>query len=187
MAAYVSLICAWCGKSFERQARIVRAKKAKKTTCSQECRLNEKRRAQLDFWSLVDRTDKDGCWPWIGGIDTNGYGFFEQDGKHIIAHRRAYELTNGTIPLGIGYHGTEIRHECDNPPCCRPSHLVPGTHMDNMIDMVSRGRSVLKLTEVQVREIREDDRPYAEISRDYGISRPTISNIKYRTTWKHVV
>jgi hypothetical protein len=186
MAAYISLTCAWCGKSFERLAKIVRAKKAKKTTCSQECRMNEKRRAQLDFWSLVDILSPGECWPWKGGIDTNGYGFFEEENRHVIAHRRAYEKHHGAIPEGDGYHGTVIRHTCDNPPCCNPGHLVPGTQADNNLDTKSRKRLKVKLTEDDVRAIRADIRPYAEICAQYGISRPTISNIKYRTTWSDV-
>jgi uncharacterized protein YerC len=55
-----------------------------------------------------------------------------------------------------------------------------------MVDMISRRRRALKLTEDQVRSIREDNRVYSEISKDHGISVPTISNIKCRVTWKHV-
>jgi hypothetical protein len=186
MAAVITLECACCGKTFLRPAKQFKADKSKAVFCGRTCFLKQKKRAQWDFWSFVDKKGEDECWPWKGGIDSNGYGYFEENDKHVISHRRAYELTNGPIPKGEGYHGTVIRHTCDSPSCNNPSHLIPGTHQDNMVDMISRRRTKLKLTEDQVRAIREDARPYGEICKEYGISRPTVSNIKWRTTWKHV-
>lgn len=88
------------------------------------------------FWSYVEKQGPGECWPWRGGLFTNGYGQFRLGKRKIKAHRAAYELTHGPIPNGlIG------RHTCDNPPCCNPAHVATGTHADNSRDRVERGRS----------------------------------------------
>lgn len=51
------------------------------------------------------------------------------------ANRVAWILTHGEIPDGL-----IILHRCDNPPCCNPRHLKPGTQRDNTEDKMRRGR-----------------------------------------------
>lgn len=91
--------------------------------------------AQPEFWTRVDLTSTDGCWPWTGSHGTTGYGQLQIGGQKIGAHRRAWELTFGPIPEGM-----YICHHCDNPPCVRPDHLYVGTASDNNHDAVVRGR-----------------------------------------------
>jgi hypothetical protein len=87
------------------------------------------------FWSKVDIRGKDECWEWRGGRFKlkHDYGAFHYCGNATQAHRVAFFLSNGFWP-------EECRHKCDNPPCCNPSHLLDGTHQDNVNDMVERGR-----------------------------------------------
>lgn len=123
--------------------------------------INEER-----FWSKVDRSDPDGCWPWLAGRHFRGYGFFAVNGRNVRANRVAYRLQVGPIPPGLF-----VCHRCDNPPCVRGDHLFLGTHQDNMDDMAAKGRRYRppvkakperpkrprgrhRLTAVQVREIR---------------------------------
>ena len=87
------------------------------------------------FWSHVV-TMPNGCMEWTGATDPKGYGHGTVNGGHFAAHRRAWELANGPIPNGL-----HVCHHCDNPPCCNPEHLFLGTMKDNMMDMVSKGRS----------------------------------------------
>lgn len=87
------------------------------------------------FWAQVDRRSDDDCWPWLGAT-TKGYGSFSIGKKKLYAHRFAWELYYGhAMPddrLGL--------HECDNPPCCNPRHVRPGTHKDNITDAATRKR-----------------------------------------------
>lgn len=88
------------------------------------------------FWRLVDRSNSDGCWPWLGTRGSKGYGFFTVNGSPTGAHRWILGALRGDA---LTAHEV-ARHTCDNPPCCRPDHLLVGTHSDNMLDSVARGR-----------------------------------------------
>jgi hypothetical protein len=71
--------------------------------------------------------------------DFRGYGrlgFGGHNGGVGWAYRIAYQLTKGPIPKGY-----DVRHfVCHHPPCCNPKHLILGTRVDNVSDMVAAGR-----------------------------------------------
>lgn len=80
----------------------------------------------------------DGCWEWQGNRSIDGYGIVSNHVYGITregAHRVMYKLHKGPIPEGL-----VIRHKCDNPPCVNPEHLEVGTALDNINDMLDRGR-----------------------------------------------
>lgn len=63
------------------------------------------------------------CWPWLGGLRSNGYGTFavKRNGKwtQTTAHRALYEECLGSIP-----DGWEIDHVvCQNRACMNIEHL----------------------------------------------------------------
>jgi hypothetical protein len=99
------------------------------------------------FWRKVDQTSEtSSCWPWVGSRDMGGYGIFHRARKGepriaMRAHRLAFVLTSGAIPVDRPM----ILHGCDNPPCCNPGHLHPGTAGDNSREMVERGRHWTRL------------------------------------------
>jgi hypothetical protein len=86
-------------------------------------------------WTVTDS----GCWEWNGRRVDGNYGAFDAvrlGFSGARAHRVMYEHHVEPIPDGL-----DLRHKCDNPPCVNPDHLIPGTRLDNMRDMVERGRN----------------------------------------------
>lgn len=78
------------------------------------------------------------CWEWCGTIGSHGYGVIGKGGKDskiLTTHRLAFEICNGGIPLGL-----YVLHRCDNRRCVNPHHLFLGTHLDNVRDMLAKGR-----------------------------------------------
>lgn len=105
------------------------------------------------FWRRVDKSGD--CWTWRGQKDGDGYGRVLLDGgKSTGAHRAAYALVHGEIAAGL-----KILHKCDNPPCCNPDHLAPGSQKQNMQECIERGRKDLKRLSSSVK---------AAIARDPG-------------------
>src|SRR6476620_3614504 len=103
------------------------------------------------------------CWLFEGALDQNGHGNVRVKGGRWgwttkKAHKVAYEHHKGPLPKPVcercGIEGEGwcekcgkklkklvVRHTCDVRNCVNPDHLVPGTHNENMKDMVERGRS----------------------------------------------
>lgn len=75
------------------------------------------------------------CWEWTAGRKGR-YGLFSIDGHPHRTHRVSYETFKGPIPEGL-----MVCHACDNTLCVNPSHLWLGTQLDNMQDMISKGRA----------------------------------------------
>ena len=87
------------------------------------------------FWSQVDQSGgADACWEWQGQRNAKGYGVFSLLGE-TGAYRVAYRLIKGDIAPAM-----RLLHSCDNPPCCNPAHLTEGTHLENMLDKIAKGR-----------------------------------------------
>lgn len=109
---------------------------------------------ESQFWAKVDKLESDECWIWRGARCRLGYGrawIVTEPNKRerLLAHRIAYVLHNGPIPLG--YY---VCHRCDNPSCVNPKHLFLGTQKANMADMVAKGRRPKKLSAVDVFDLR---------------------------------
>lgn len=174
------------------------------------------------FWKFVLKPDtEDGCWTWVGGTTTAGYGIIGAGGRNgasLLAHRVSWEIHNGPITDGLF-----VCHHCDNPSCIRPSHLFLGTQKDNLQDASRKGHmhnwqvlhpefirrgelhwsrfhperiargegmTTAKLTETDVREIRElyaTGKYYQrQLANMFGVTQSNIWCVVSRQTWKHV-
>jgi hypothetical protein len=67
-----------------------------------------------------------GCWLWLAGQNSNGYGKFSINGRRVYAHRYSYERYVGVIPEGL-----QIDHKCRVRCCVNPSHLEIVTAKEN--------------------------------------------------------
>jgi hypothetical protein len=137
------------------------------------------------------------CWEWEGGRSKAGYGKIlgpPPARKTLLAHRVAWEAHNAEpIPPGL-----MVCHSCDNPCCVNPSHLFLGSHLDNMADMVRKGRAsaqrgaaaaASKLAERDILAIRQAGAAgiaQASIASRFNTTRSNVSAILRGKTWKHL-
>ncbi len=77
-----------------------------------------------------------GCWLWTGTTDRFGYGQSWHNGRHAKSHRLSWFLAYGSDAGEM-----LVLHRCDNPPCVNPAHLFLGTNIDNVRDMMRKGRT----------------------------------------------
>lgn len=164
-------------------------------TCKQHF---EKARPQEVYCSLkcaieprIDRRGPDECWPWTGGLVMGyGAGTFQ---------KRRYKVSRWVLEQRLGHSLGKLQalHRCDNPACCNPDHLFPGSNLDNMRDKMSkgRGRSIspklrgsdhgrARLTEQDVRYIWENrSQGPTALGKQLGVSKSAVSRIIYGKNW----
>jgi hypothetical protein len=145
------------------------------------------------FWEKVDKTTTpDGCWPWTECLDQDGYGRIWVNGRHRLAHQIALELVGFVRPFAR----LVVRHLCDNPPCCRPSHLRIDTQPANTADRDSKGRQArgehngrAKLRQQDVDEIRRlyaaDGISQRALANQFNVHCTTIRDILSGKIWQH--
>jgi len=116
------------------------------------------------------------CKLWQGAVDDGGYGvvYNPETKSNVGVTRLTWMLERGPIPPGH-----MICHRCDNPPCYDIDHLFLGTALDNVHDMLSKGRNVThgKLAETDILAINLAllaGQTQSAIASQYGVSQPAI-------------
>lgn len=137
------------------------------------------------FWKYVDKKSNNECWNWTASYFVNGYGQIRVNKKKILSHRFSWEIHFGEIPKDLC-----VLHKCDNRKCVNPSHLFLGTHADNVKDRDNKNRQYSKLTNYQVKEIKQlcnkGNCYQKEIAKVFNVSRQTIGMIKNNKIWRHI-
>lgn len=192
--------CIKCGNEYYKRFEDSKLQWEARIYCSMSCKnisegLLRKIPIEERFWRFVSKGSEDSCWEWIGTHDGNGYGhIMRETGKSPAkAHRVSYEMHKGPIPKGL-----VVRHECDNPKCVNPKHLILGTQKDNVDDMVKRCRQnkkslqnlnhKKKLDLQQIEEIkginfralngRGEGELMSDVAKAYSVCTHTIRKIK---------
>jgi DNA-binding transcriptional regulator YiaG len=149
----------------------------------------------------------DYCHEWLGAFDQDGYGLFWFDKISYRAHRFSYKRVNPNEDI----FDRVIMHNCDNPSCVNPQHLVNGTILENNRDRNAKNINAKyentalfrinqeikgekshcsKLKEIDVKEIRllysAGKMLQPALAKQYGVSQAVISSLILRKTWKHV-
>ena len=161
-------------------------------------RAEERRRLHPLKERLLAKLDRSGgpnaCWVWTGHRDNRGYGVYKTRGKARKAHRLVYEALVGPIDDDLA-----LLHNChplpDNPACCNPKHLRPGTHEENSIEAGMKGQMLKgerhggsKLTEEQVSllfELRRAGVGSKDLAIEFGVTQTTVNRILAGAAWAH--
>ena len=128
-----------------------------------------------------------GCWEWRGAKSGDGYGRVEVGGRRRAIHRLVYSLCVAPLDKRVF-----VLHECDNPPCCRPDHLMVGTELTNLQDCVAKGRSPGgKLTAEQIEYIRQRAATGPRgiqrvLAKELGVSLTAITDVVRHQTHQHL-
>ena len=132
--------------------------------------------------SLTDNS----CWLWIGKTEKHGYARAMIDGTRKLVHRLSWELFIGPIADGM-----DICHKCDTPRCIRPTHLFEGTHRDNIVDAVAKGRVIppvrprkinLEIAE-KIRSDVHNGLSLRKTASKYNVSKRLVLFIKQSKIW----
>lgn len=139
------------------------------------------------------------CWIWYPIIDRYGqmHIHYYNNGIRTMEtfrpHRVAYVIANGPFDWDLN-----INHTCDNPPCCNPGHLWPGTQQEGMADMLNKGRRAstkgekngrAKLTPDDIKKIffkRAMGYTLKELGKEFSVSFGQIGHILNHGRWEHL-
>ncbi len=143
------------------------------------------------FYSKMNIKSESECWGWRAAR-SGGRGRFNVSGCSMPAYRVSFWLERGPFNLSLF-----ICHRCDNPNCCNPAHLFAGSHDDNVLDAMIKGRircgdaHVTRiLTEAEVAYARAAHIPYkrtiAMLAKELGVKFRTLRDAVEGVNWRSV-
>ena len=115
------------------------------------------------------------CLIWRRGLTTGGYGLTSHNGRQVLAHRLAYEITRGSIPNNL-----QILHMCNRRSCIQPAHLYAGTPQENAEDRKAKTQNWF-MTESM---FEKHNRQVAECSK-YVWPEPSHTQLSHRSQPEH--
>lgn len=121
------------------------------------------------------------CWNFTGFIQNN-YGSVSIMGKRKGAHVMSCEIKEKR-PIVKGEHTV---HLCGNSICIAPHHLCFNTVRFNSLSSLKNSK-VSKLTEDNVRKIRNLVFSKKDLAIEFDVSEDTIRNVRDGRTWTHVI
>lgn len=108
------------------------------------------------FWAKVEKTQT--CWLWKGKPTPDGYGMFHigkfQSKTNLLAHRAAFLILHGRLPIPNGLH------KCNTRLCVRvgPGHVYEGTMGNNGADLAltlaQRDRRAVRWAVVELKALK---------------------------------
>lgn len=171
--------CPTCNRHFDKA-------KKQEVYCSMECAILPR----------IQQGSEDECWPWLGGL-VMGYGAG-------TFHKRRYKVSRWMLARKLGRElepGENALHRCDNPKCCNPAHLFPGTLADNNRDKMEKGRwkggwpvpvgvrhGKAVLDEEKVKRIWKERHTTSqvELADEFGVTKGAIWRVMHGKSWTHV-
>lgn len=112
--------------------------------------------------------------------NAHGYASAYYQGKYTMRHRKAFCIANG---VNLADLVGVVRHTCDNKRCEEPTHLLLGTHADNIADTCGKAGSQVKTRVLSDAEVAEVRRLFTlgatrnELTTRYGVKYQTIKQI----------
>jgi hypothetical protein len=174
---------------------------ARRTKITEPLLSNSQSEVAIRFWPKVRViADEDSCWVYTGYTRdrrNEEYGSFKTSAERTeLAHRVAFGLMHPDELMP-----PVVLHSCDNPPCCRPKHLIAGTQADNVADATRKGRMRGKthqageandsavLTNKIVIEARRRysmGESVGKLAEAFGVAQGTLQGALSGNTWAHI-
>lgn len=138
------------------------------------------------LWSRIERelwfVPASGCWLHEAGLRHDGYSHVYAGGGRlapkVLVHRISFAYWRGPL-----FADVDVMHRCDVRCCCNPVHLFAGSQVDNMADMVSKGRARnggRRLDEAAICDVVAWRESHRLAALRYGVTKSGIAEVRYR-------